>query len=456
VGYLLPNHLGPGLTVRARRLVLPLAVALAGGALPAPADAAAADCSIELPATVVIDSETAVVHAQVSPDCLRDSGPVDANWLFGHGTGPTTPLHFDAWQVAGPSSMTAYAVIGDRDPTGVYTATPAGAQDADSTPMTQNTARTVVKYASSFGAGLLRTRTALSWDIDAMTWSGRTHGWYPRAGAQVSVWHLPLDGTAWKYLRTQTMSSRGTGTVTVENPNTGHYRLSMAETATVWGTWSPPVASPAVREAAVPGCHLAGPTTLVVGQARQTVHWYLGKNCAEASGGGATASWQLRDPSGAVVETIDIEAPSQTEFYDFHQFTDTAPKGRYRLTPAGITPSNLTQNSTTLDVKYESRTRLSGSWRPGGDVTITATATSWSGRLHDWYPRQGVQVQLMWRPQADFVWEIAPWTWVRNGTTGSTGRATFSLPNARLGEYQVRVLETASVWGSGSATYFVG
>jgi hypothetical protein len=89
-------------------------------------------------------------------------------------------------------------------------------------------------------------------------------------------------------------------------------------------------------------------------------------------------------------------------------------------------------------------------------VTITATATSWSGRLHDWYPRQGVQVQLMWRPQADFVWEIAPWTWVRNATTDSTGRATFSLPNARLGEYHVRVLETASVWGSGSGTYYVG
>ncbi len=164
----------------------------------------------------------------------------------------------------------------------------------------------------------------------------------------------------------------------------------------------------------------------------------------------------MRDPSGRLVETLDIARPSASDFYDVHEFTDSAPKGRYSLAPTGITPSWLSQNSPELVVKYESRTKLSGSWRPGGDVTISALATSWSARLHDWYPRQGVQVQLMWRPQAKFVWDIAPWTWVRNATTSSSGRATFSLPEARLGEYRVRVVETATVFGSGSSTYYVG
>jgi hypothetical protein len=440
---------------RLRFVVLPAAVTLGLTGLPAPA-MAAADCSVELPATVAIGEHEVYVPVRTSSDCLAHGEAVDAAWLLGHGAGATTPLHFTPTPLDPENGTSVVVPIGDGGPVGTWTATPAGAGTAGGDPLTQNTERMVVKYASSFGAGLLRTRTGLSWDIDAMTWSGRTHGWYPRAGAQVSLWHLPLDGTAWKYLRTQTMSSKGTGTVTVENPKAGHYRLSMPETATVWGTWSPPVASPAVRESAVPGCHLAGPTTVVVGQARQTVYWYLGKNCEEASDGGATASWQLRDPSGALVETIDIEAPSAWNFYDFHEFADTAPKGRYRLTPTGITPSDLTQNSTTLDLKYESRTKLSGTWRPGGDVTITALATSWSGRLHDWYPRPGVQVQLMWRPAAKFVWDVAPWSWVRNATTSSSGRATFSLPGARLGEYQVRVLETASVFGSGSSTYYVG
>jgi hypothetical protein len=442
--------------VRARRLVLPLAVALAGGALSATAAAAPVDCAIELPATVAIESETTPVFADLSPDCLRPAGPVDANWTFGPATGPTSPLHYSVYQFEAPEALTTYAVISDGDPTGTWTATPAGAQDGDGAPLTQNTARTVVKYASLLAAGLTRTASGLTWDVDVSTWSGRAHGWYPRAAARVSVWHLPLDGTAWKYLRTETMDSRGSGTVTVARPAPGHYRLAIGETATVWGAWSPPVTADAPAYPDVPGCHITGPATLVVGQTRQTAHWYLGDECAEASDGGATGSWQLRDPSGALVDTLALEAPSDTDFYDHHTFTDGAPKGTYRLTPAGITPARLSRNSRALVVKYESRTSLSGSWQPGGDVTIRALATSWSGRLHDWVSRSGVEVQLMWRPQAKFVWEIAPWTWVRNATTSSTGRVTFDLPKARLGEYRVRVVETASVFGSGSSTYYVG
>jgi hypothetical protein len=210
------------------------------------------------------------------------------------------------------------------------------------------------------------------------------------------------------------------------------------------------VAVPASASAAVPGCHLEQPAKVVIDHQFETVRWYLGDDCYDASGGDAAASWDLQDPSGSVVKRIGIEIPSPIYYYDFHHFGDTVPKGDYRAVPVAIDPSWMSQNSAVMTVKYGSRTTLSGSRKADGSVTLTALATSWSGAVHDWYPRKGVQVQLLRRYAGE-----TGWTWLKNATASSSGRAQFRLLTPKAGEYRMRVVETTSAWSSTSSTYRV-
>ena len=211
------------------------------------------------------------------------------------------------------------------------------------------------------------------------------------------------------------------------------------------------VAVPATASAAVPGCHLSGPAKVVVDSAFEKVTWGFGPDCMDVTnGGGATATWDLRDPSGDVATTIGLEIPDPMAHEYSYTFGDLTPKGRYTTTPTGITPSWLTQNSPDLLVKYASGTTLSPSRGSDGSLTLTARATSWSGMFSDWYPRGGVQVQLQRRYPGE-----REWTWLKNATSSAGGRATFRLLDPRAGEYRARVVESTSIWGSASSTYRV-
>ena len=207
------------------------------------------------------------------------------------------------------------------------------------------------------------------------------------------------------------------------------------------------VAVPAPASAAVPGCHLAGPTKVVVDSTSEKTTWGFGPDCMDVTnGGGASATWELRNPSGALVTTIGLEIPTPTEHEYSHTFADTAPMGHYTTPPTGITPSWLTQNQPGLDVKYSARISAPVT-RTSTTLTWTATATQWSGRSHAYVPRAGVRVGVFHQPTS-----ASAWTFQKSVYTSSTGTATVTVTAPRTGNYRLVIGETPTVWAAYSTT----
>jgi hypothetical protein len=199
--------------------------------------------------------------------------------------------------------------------------------------------------------------------------------------------------------------------------------------------------------ASVPGCHLNGPTKVVVDSPSEEVTWGFGPDCMEVTnGGGAAATWDLFDPSDALVKAIGLEIPDPLAYEDSHTFADTAPKGRYLVRPTGISPSWLTQNYRGVDVKYGS-TLTAAVTRTSTALTWAATATQWSGRSHEYVPRADVRVGLFHQ-----ITSRSAWTFVKSVRTSSTGKATVSLSAPESGNYRLVVGETPTVWAAYSTT----
>ena len=195
--------------------------------------------------------------------------------------------------------------------------------------------------------------------------------------------------------------------------------------------------------AAVPGCHLNGPTKVVVNAATEAVTWGFGADCMDVTnGGGASASWELRSPSGALVKTIGLEIPDPLAYEDTHTFADTAPMGRYTTDALGITPSWLTQNQPVIDVKYHSRITAPVT-RTSTALTWAATATQWSGRSHAYVPRPGVRVGVFHQPTS-----ASAWTFQKSVYTSSTGKAAVSVTSPKTGNYRLVIGETPTVWAA--------
>ena len=207
------------------------------------------------------------------------------------------------------------------------------------------------------------------------------------------------------------------------------------------------VAVPVTASAAVPGCHLSGPTKVVVDSTSEKVTWGFGPDCMDVTdGGGATATWALADPSGDPVTTIGLEIPTPTDHEYSHTFADTAQMGRYTTTATGISPSWLTQNEPGIEVKYHARITAPVT-RTSTRLTWVATATQWSGRSHAYVPRAGVRVGVFHQPTS-----ASAWTFQKSVHTSSTGTATVSVTSPKPGNYRLVVGETPTVWPAYSTT----
>jgi hypothetical protein len=199
--------------------------------------------------------------------------------------------------------------------------------------------------------------------------------------------------------------------------------------------------------AAVPGCHLNGPTKVVVDSATEKVTWGFGPDCMEVTDqAGAAATWDLEDPSGNLVKTIGLEIPHPLAYEDSHTFADTAPKGRYTATPTGIDPSWLTQNAPVLVVKYGSKLATTVT-RSGTGLSWTATPYQWSGASHTWVKRR-VLVALFHQTSS-----TAPWKYVKGSYTyTASATAHLSVGTTTAGNYRLVVAETPTVWASYSTS----
>jgi hypothetical protein len=199
--------------------------------------------------------------------------------------------------------------------------------------------------------------------------------------------------------------------------------------------------------ATVPGCHLSGPTKVVVDSPSEEVTWGFGPDCMEVTnGGGATATWELFDPSDTLVHTIGVEIPDPLAYEDSLAFADTDPMGQYVIRPTGIDPSWLTQNYMGLEVRYASALTATVT-RTSSTLTWHATATQWSGRSHATVVRPDVRVGLFHQ-----VTSRSAWQFVKSVRTSSTGRATLSLSRPESGNYRLVIGETKTVWAAYSRT----
>ena len=128
---------------------------------------------------------------------------------------------------------------------------------------------------------------------------------------------------------------------------------------------------------------------------------------------------------------------------------DFQPMGNYSLTPVECKTAggvDLTQNSVVTKVKYGSKIAATVT-RTSTKLTWAATATQWSGRAPTNVARPGVTVGLFHQTSSS-----AAWTYVKSGTTSSTGKATLSLTSPKAGNYRLVIAETPTVWAAYSST----
>jgi hypothetical protein len=225
--------------MRLRPLALPAVLAAAAAVLtPVPAQAAV-QCGLTVPTKIVVNDAISVGSVRLTDGC-QDNAADHAYWDYVNSTG-AFPMDFSAGHIDGTRSR-QFVVEFDHDEVGRWVLTPRGAEEADGTPLTQNSAVTLVKYDSELRAPVTRTSTKLTWAATATQYSRRGNdglgGYVARPGVTVGLFHQSSSGGAWSYVKSATTSRTGKVTISVSSPKSGNYRLVVAETPTVWAAYS--------------------------------------------------------------------------------------------------------------------------------------------------------------------------------------------------------------------------
>ena len=225
--------------MRRRSVILSAAIA-SGVALTIPSSASAGteQCTLIMPTKVVINAQ--VVHSPVrfGTNCAANAAD-EAWWDLNHSSGNVDSIVFFADEFAAGSSSTEWF---DFDPMGRYVIQGAGAFKADASELTQNSPVTVIKYASRLVTKTTRSSTGgLTWAVTAQQWSGRSHAYVGRPKVNVGLFYRASGSTTWTYVKSVTTTSTGKATVTMSTPKAGYYRLMVAETPTVWKSYTTPV-----------------------------------------------------------------------------------------------------------------------------------------------------------------------------------------------------------------------
>jgi hypothetical protein len=212
------------------------------------------------------------------------------------------------------------------------------------------------------------------------------------------------------------------------------------------------VVLPGSTAMAASDCSLVLPEKVVVDQASESIPVRLSSNCLSSAAD--HADWRVLDAryGGWNIYWREIDSTDTTTGARLG-FSGTDPVGAYTGYPKGagtVADEPLTQNRPFMTIKYAARLGLSGT-NKHGNVTLTAYASSWSGKLGRFYPRAGVKVQVLRHKSADW------WVYDRTVTTNGEGRVTIPIGYSHPGDaYKVRIVETATVWASGSPPYRVG
>src|SRR5215213_3305682 len=193
------------------------------------------------------------------------------------------------------------------------------------------------------------------------------------------------------------------------------------------------VAPTGPASAATAQCSIVAPTKIVIDREYRAVPLRLSSNCAAA--GAVYAEWDFIHSTkgwqnfavfdGTTTDTLDV--------YDW----DT-PVGTYTVRPWEAYTSDftdLTQNTATTQVKLGSRLAVTAT-RSSTRLTINGAATVFSPTYSRWYQRANATVALMYLAPGSTTW-----TWVKNGTTSTTGKVTLTATR-KAGQYRLIVKET--------------
>jgi hypothetical protein len=221
--------------MRLRSIALPVAIACATAvALPSPAQSASSQCSVVMPTKVAIGAATVTTPIRVASNCAANDVDM-AHWGLEHSSGRGyTPLDF----VVSVGDTSQRLQWFDDDPMGTWTTAPEAARTAADDMLTQNRATTRIKYASRLATRVTRTSKGLSWAVTATQWSGRSHAYVGRPRVSVGLFHKATGSTTWKYVKAVRTSTTGRAKVSLGALKPGSYRLSVAETPTVWAAYS--------------------------------------------------------------------------------------------------------------------------------------------------------------------------------------------------------------------------
>ena len=218
-------------------------------------------------------------------------------------------------------------------------------------------------------------------------------------------------------------------------------RLRSIATA-VFATVALVVPSGATASAATPECSIVAPTKIAIDREYREVPLQLTSSCAAS--GTVYAAWDVMHSTKGWqnVAIFENATTAPLDVYDFD------PTGSYTLRPAVAFRANyssVTQNTATTRVKLGSRLPTTIT-RPSGRLTFTATARTWSPRVSAWSSRANATVSLRYQAPG-----TTTWTWVKDGTTSSTGQVTLSV-TPKSGKYRLVIGETATAWGATSIT----
>ncbi|MGY2128112.1 hypothetical protein [Blastococcus sp. SYSU DS0617] len=146
--------------MRVGSVVLPAVLAIAAAVLaPTSAQAAPAQCGLQLPTKVVIDAPRVDADMRLTNGCWSN-GATSATWDMVVRGVVAGPIEFD--QDDFDEDPDLYAWWDDTDPMGKWTLTPRGAVATGNAPLSQNTAVTLVKYGSRLATKVTRSGSSVS------------------------------------------------------------------------------------------------------------------------------------------------------------------------------------------------------------------------------------------------------------------------------------------------------
>jgi hypothetical protein len=232
--------------MRRRFSVLSLVAACAVAVVtPSSAVAAGAQCSLVLPAKVVVDSRTEKIPYRLSSNCTANQAAFamwDVQQAGGYGWSVDITR---AEMAAGKTSGTlTYPDTGKR---GLFRGYAYSSRQADGDRLTQNMPLMQAKTACR--VSLTGSRSTLSgWkgytiSVEGTIWSSATHRWANRRGGTVELLKRRDDGS-WALAGRSTLTTSGSGGSAVFFPKGSKkgdkFRVVVKETATAWSCGSAP------------------------------------------------------------------------------------------------------------------------------------------------------------------------------------------------------------------------